>query len=121
MSDFASRNLHWLLTALVVVLFLQVVFPRGEAERTLEDLTAGDCKGTPIQVPFEYNGTFLEPWSCEQQCKDGKQHYLVYTNGLATQCEELPGCNDTGEDNGQTCDIPGKKSITPMSKKSVKK
>ncbi len=61
------------------------------------------CKGEPLHVEYPYEGDFLEPHACEIQCDDQIQRYIVYTNGKATQCEQLPGCLDWGEDQGVTC------------------
>ena len=101
-----------------VLLFLQAMFPPRDAKRDLTQPAQQDCVGTPLYVPYEYNGTTVDPWSCQPQCTDQKQHYLVYTNGMATECETLPGCNDAGEDNGVTCHIPnGAVPVSPVSKK----
>ena len=64
------------------------------------------CKGTPIVVDFTYTGGVAEPHSCKLQCEDGLEHFVLYANGMATQCEALHGCNDYGEDNGVTCEPP---------------
>lgn len=64
------------------------------------------CKGEPIVVDFAFTGGVADPHSCAEQCVDGREHYILYVNGMATQCEALPGCNDYGEDNGITCEPP---------------
>jgi hypothetical protein len=64
------------------------------------------CYGTAITVNEPYLGVAVNPHSCIPQCEDDQPRYLVYTNGKATQCEEPPGCNDYGEDNGITCKPP---------------
>lgn len=64
------------------------------------------CIGEPIVVNFPYLGTVNDPWTCQVQCAEGKEKFILYTNGKATQCEELPGCNDRGEDDGVTCAPP---------------
>lgn len=64
------------------------------------------CKGEPIIAGYPYQGGLLDPHACKVQCEDGRQRYVVYTNGMATQCQEPPGCLDWGEDNGVTCEPP---------------
>ena len=61
------------------------------------------CEGTPIEVDYPYHGGMLGPHACEPQCDDKEQHFVLYTNGKATQCQKLPGCLDWGEDQGVTC------------------
>jgi len=61
------------------------------------------CEGTPIEVDYPYHGGMLGPHACNPQCDDKVQHYVLYTNGKATQCQKLPGCLDWGEDQGVTC------------------
>lgn len=61
------------------------------------------CEGTPIRVDYPYYGGMLQPHACQPQCEDQIQHYVLYTNGKATQCQRLPGCLDWGEDQGVTC------------------
>jgi hypothetical protein len=61
------------------------------------------CEGTPIEVTYPYYGGMLQPHACKPQCDDGLQHYILYTNGKATQCQKIPGCLDWGEDQGVTC------------------
>lgn len=61
------------------------------------------CEGTPIEVDYPYYGGMLQPHACAPQCDDNEQHYVLYTNGKATQCQLLPGCLDWGEDQGVTC------------------
>ena len=61
------------------------------------------CDGTPIKVDYPYYGGMLEPHACKPQCDDHLQHYVLYSNGKATQCQKIPGCNDWGEDQGVSC------------------
>ena len=61
------------------------------------------CEGEPIEVNYAYYGGMHSPHGCAPQCEDGKQRYLLYTNGKATQCQKVPGCLDWGEDQGVTC------------------
>lgn len=65
------------------------------------------CDGTPIKVDYPYYGGMLEPHACQPQCDDHVQHYVLYTNGKATQCQKIPGCLDWGEDQGVAC-VPSK-------------
>lgn len=60
------------------------------------------CIGSPIAVSYPYAG-WSKPHECIVQCKDDEPRYILYTDGLATQCETPPGCNDWGEDKGVTC------------------
>jgi hypothetical protein len=68
------------------------------------------CMGAAIPVEFPYLGTVNDPWTCKPQCDDDQPRYILYSNGKATQCETPPGCNDTGEDTGVTCNPPALKS-----------
>lgn len=61
------------------------------------------CFGEPLAVDYPYEGGMLDPHACAVQCEDGVQRYIVYTNEKATQCQEVPGCLDWGEDQGVTC------------------
>lgn len=72
---------------------------------------AGPCIGTPIIVDYAYGSRMLEPHECAVQCTDNQPRYIQYTNGLATQCETPPGCNDLGEDRGVTCTPPAMSTI----------
>ncbi|HVW66500.1 MAG TPA: hypothetical protein VHA78_02085 [Candidatus Peribacteraceae bacterium] len=65
-----------------------------------------DCIGTPITVDQPYLGAALDPWTCQVQCNDDQPRYILYSNGMATQCETPPGCLDYGEDHGITCKPP---------------
>ncbi len=69
------------------------------------------CTGEPIVVDFPYLGTVNDPWTCQVQCGDQKQRFILYSNGKATECEELPGCNDRGEDSGITCTPPAASNL----------
>lgn len=92
---------------IILLLLLQAMFPRQAKPFDITATAEEDCEGEALSVPYEYTGGVVEPWSCQVQCQDQKLRYLVYTNGVATQCEPLPGCNDWGEDRGVTCKIPG--------------
>lgn len=119
-----DRTLEIFLACIAAVLLFSALFPRQAKPRDISADASVTCKGTPINVPLAYTGSPLDPWSCQPQCDDKQQHYLVYTNGVATQCETLPGCFDTGEDSGVTCKIPGSAlpvtpNVTPASQSSV--
>ncbi|GEM_PF-1346339 len=96
-------------TALIVCGFILVVtvasrlFPPVYRTPTEDILPSSACIGAALNVDFPYLGTVNEPWTCQVQCTDGKPRYILYSNGKATQCQEPPGCNDTGEDTGVTC------------------
>lgn len=114
-----NRPLQIFLGALVFILFVQALFPPSAPVRDPEDLVAGDCVGEPIEVPYAYTGSPVDPWSCQPQCEDDEPRYLLYTNGVATQCQEPPGCFDSGEDNGVTCRIPeDAPGLTPVTQSS---
>lgn len=89
-----------------VLVALQSIFPRGGRTVAKAPAAPVPCQGEPIKVDFPYQGSTLDPWTCQVQCTDKKQHYILYSNGQATECETLPGCNDSGEDNGITCTPP---------------
>ena len=96
------------LSAFLIILVVQTI--RGPVNHgTPGDIAQeGDpCVGEPIVVDYAYDYRMLEPHACLPQCSDQKQRYIQYTNGIATQCETPPGCNDTGEDRKVTCVAPG--------------
>lgn len=62
-----------------------------------------ECEGEAIVVDYEYGGEMMGPHECAPQCEDKNRRYILYTNGMATQCQTLPGCADWGEDNNVTC------------------
>jgi hypothetical protein len=84
-------------SALVVLVLLGLLVPPlgGKAA----------CIGEPIAVEFPYQSNMLGPHSCRPQCEDQRARYLLYTNGIATQCEPPPGCSDLGEDSAVTCRV----------------
>ncbi len=115
-----DRRLELFLGVVAVVLLFSALFPKQAKPRDVTQIATDTCKGEPINVPLAYVGSPLDPWSCQPQCDDKKQRYLVYTNGVATQCETLPGCFDTGEDSGMTCKIPGDSvPVTPAVQSSA--
>lgn len=94
-------------SAFLAILVIQTIrgpVTHGEAGDIAQD--GEPCIGEPIEVDYAYDYKIMEPHACKPQCTDGKQRYILYTNGLATQCEMLPGCNDTGEDRRVTCVVP---------------
>lgn len=96
------------LSIFLLILALQTI--RGPVNHgTPGDIAVeGDpCVGEPIVVDYVYDYRMLEPHVCKIQCSDTKQRYIQYTNGIATQCETPPGCNDWGEDRRVTCVPPG--------------
>ncbi len=101
-----QNTIFVVLGVLLLVVAIQSVVPRSYTPEEVEPYTEQACEGTPIKVSYAFTGGYLEPWACQQQCDDQIQHYVLYSNGKATQCETLPGCNDFGEDNGQTCTPP---------------
>lgn len=109
-----NRTLEIFLACVAAILLFSALFPKQAKPRDLNADAPDDCKGMPIQVALAYTGGPLDPWSCKPQCDDKQQHYLLYTNGVATQCGELPGCYDSGEDDGVTCKIPTNSNIAPV-------
>ena len=95
---------------ILLVLVLQVVFPR-QAPSVTDVEPDQECEGEAIVVDYPYNGGVNEPHACAPQCEDGKQRYILYTNGMATPCQTVPGCLDWGEDQGITCKVPNKTEI----------
>ena len=94
----------FLVIALFVV-FQAFLMPRMST-RTPRYPTEGEsCVGEPIEVDYEYDGALLGPHECKVQCGTEQERYILYTNGMATQCEPLPGCSDWGEDNGVKCEL----------------
>ena len=96
----AERSVYVLLLFVLLVLFYQS-FLRAPLADVLH--VEGECKGEPLHVDYPFEGKYLDPHACAVQCEDGIRHYVIYSNGRATQCEELPGCRDLGEDRGETC------------------
>lgn len=62
------------------------------------------CEGVPLEVDYPFHGGMNPPHACKPQCDDDVQRYILYSNGMATQCQLLPGCLDWGEDQGVTCE-----------------
>ena len=115
-----DRRLELFLGAIAVVLLFSALFPKQAKPRDVTQIATDECKGEPISVPLAYTGSPLDPWSCQPQCDDKKQRYLVYTNGVATQCDVPPGCFDAGEDGGVTCKIPANAvPVTPAPQSSA--
>jgi hypothetical protein len=102
-----ERVIGGTLAVLLLVVAVQSVVPRTYVPREKEPVVETACKGTPIKVDFAYTGGVNDPWTCKVQCDDDQPRYILYSNGKATQCETPPGCNDTGEDSGVTCMVPG--------------
>ncbi len=101
------------LVAMVVQAFIPARAPG--AARPQPDAPVEACVGEPIAIDYPYEGMSVDPHTCKVQCEDGKQRYILYTNGKATPCERVPGCLDYGEDRGITCTPPTKTPITPKS------
>jgi len=101
-----QRVIIGILGVLLLVVAVQALVPSDYVPEPKEPVTEQPCTGIPITVDYAFTGGYLEPWACQQQCGTTQQRYVLYTNGKATQCEMLPGCNDFGEDNGQTCTPP---------------
>lgn len=112
---------RWLIAfalgGIFVIVALESLFPKTGLPPLKNPPVEEECQGEPITVTYPYQGGMLDPWECKIQCEDKKQRYIVYTNGIATPCEKLPGCLDYGEDYGVKCRI---KSAATSKKSSVK-
>lgn len=91
----------------VVLLFVawQQTHPAPEPTITFEP-SGEPCRGEPIPVAYPYRGSPEDPHECKVQCDDNWPRYIFYSNGLGTQCDTPPSCNDRGEDDGVTCTPP---------------
>lgn len=92
-----------ILGGILLIVAFESLFPKTTLPVVANPPIEEECLGEPIVVDYPYQGGMLEPWECRIQCDDKKQRYIVYTNGIATPCEKLPGCLDYGEDYGITC------------------
>lgn len=102
--------------ALVFIVILgQAFLPERALPPPPPSVPSTPCRGEPIAVDFAFTGSIQQQWTCKIQCDDHKLRYILYANDKATQCEELPGCNDYGEDHGITCAPPVKTDILPKS------
>lgn len=100
-----------LMAVMLVVVLWQQIHPAQEPAVTFED-SGTPCVGDPIEVAYSFKGNPEGPWECQVQCSDNKPRYILYTNGIGTQCDTPPSCNDRGEDDGVTCEPP---LVTPAS------
>ena len=101
------------LCAVLGILALQVLHgPMVHGSPTPVPAEGDPCTGAPIAVTYPYNKKMLGPHECIVQCSDNEPRYILYSNGLATQCQTPPGCYDWGEDSGVMC--------VPVSKSDVK-
>ena len=105
-----KRKISWsgfvLVALLLFVGYQAVTMPKGRVRTPIYPHDGDLCTGEPIVVEYEYDGELLGPHECVVQCNQETARYILYTNGIATQCEPLPGCNDWGEDNGIMCTPP---------------
>ncbi len=115
-----TRIPYVFLTAILLIVALEsltsgrgVASAPSEPNRPAYTDSGLPCQGTPIKVDYAYEGYPAGPNECLKQCNGKQQMYILYSNGLATQCQDDLGCNDTGEDNGITCQLAStKKSST---------
>lgn len=91
-----------LVVAIAAVLFYQS-FLADTSKNEFKPKENQECEGEALKVDYPFYGGMLQPHACKPQCDDGIQHYILYTNGKATQCQKIPGCLDWGEDQGVTC------------------
>lgn len=96
-----------LFTVVLGTLVIQA-FRRGSGPELIgaRPVVEEECVGQPLFVDYPFQGGFIDPHACKVQCGDQIRRYIVYSNGQATQCEDLPGCLDWGEDRGITCRPP---------------
>lgn len=87
----------------IAAILLYESFFQPDSEQQFKPKENQACEGEPIRVDYAYYGGMHNPHGCAEQCEDGKQRYLLYLNGKATQCQKVPGCLDWGEDQGVTC------------------
>ena len=105
-----SQGIPWAGIILVSISFFVVLqaftTPQGRTRTPNHPKDGDPCKGVPIEVGYEYDGALLGPHECVVQCDADEEMYVLYANGMATQCESLPGCSDWGEDHGIKCEPP---------------
>ncbi len=116
-ADRQTRMIYGFCAFLVLLLAVQAVLPDTDPKIEIPEPTTA-CVGEPIVIPQAYEGTVVDPWTCRVQCDDGKRRFILYSNGRATQCDTLPGCNDWGEDNGITCTPPNATPVTSVGARS---
>lgn len=95
-------NVFQIFIILVLIIVVVQSFIRPNNSQSAPPLNV-ECIGEALEVDYPFQGGFLEPHACKPQCDDGKQRYILYSNGKATQCQMIPGCLDWGEDRGVTC------------------
>ncbi len=112
-----TRIPYVFLTAILLIVALEsltsgrgVASAPNEPSRPAYTASGIPCKGAPIKVDYAYDGYPVGPNECLKQCNNKQQMYILYTNGLATQCQDDLGCNDTGEDGGTTCQLASTKA-----------
>lgn len=93
-----------LISIVLIVAAQQIFLPVIDTSSFPKD--GEECVGEPIIVDYEYGGEMMGPHECAVQCEDQKEHYILYTNNVGTQCQNLPGCSDWGEDNNVKCTLP---------------
>jgi len=115
-----QSNYGKVLGLFLVIVFVMVITQSFVTPRVqdYEPAVTEECLGTPIIVDYPYAGGFLDPHACASQCDDQQQHYVLYSNEKATQCQILPGCLDWGEDRGVTCTAPGQSPVSEASSTS---
>jgi hypothetical protein len=78
----------------------------GRGRATISAAPEQPCRGEPIFVDYPYQDSYFGPHTCRVQCDDQRQRFIAYSDGKATQCQDLPGCLDWGEDRRITCTPP---------------
>ena len=105
MPTISMKNVFFAFFGIILLILLYQGIRIAKAPEIVQTAEA-DCIGEPIVVDYAFEWSVEEPHSCAVQCQDGRPRYILYTNGLGTQCEPPPGCNDYGEDNGILCTVP---------------
>jgi hypothetical protein len=106
-SKLKGISLAWLVPTgvLVFVIYQALSMSTGPSRTPIYPNKGEKCKGEPIVVNYPYDGGLLKPHECKIQCDTDQDHYILYTNNVATQCEPAPGCSDWGEDNDVMCEL----------------
>ena len=112
-----SRDTRFVCTlffAFVLLVLLWLVWSRIEVGSAVPQAPVYEkvsCKGLAIKVEHAFRGRTIDEHSCAVQCDGNVPRYVLYSNGKATQCEALPGCNDWGEDKNIECIPPDQTSL----------
>ena len=76
-----ERTVIGVLSVLLLIVVVQSIVPSRYVPQEKPPVTEKPCTGTPIKVDYAFEGGYLDPWACQEQCNDQKQHYVLYSNG----------------------------------------